>query len=594
MATRLAALAVIVFFLATAFRSGWRRAETDFPNYYTAALSMRKGLPVRDYYDWTWFQRQMNYAGIEQQLGGYQPQTPLTALPLVPLSYFPVQTAKRIWLLLNLGFLALTVWLLVEITGFRAGQITLVAFLGFGSLYSNFLYGQYYVFLLFLMTATFYFLDRGKLRASGFVAGMALGLKLYGGPLLLYFAVKKNGKAVAGFIAAIVCALTLAVAVFGWGDTHYYGTQILPRSLAGEIIDPYNSGNGTLATLLRRLFVPEPELNPQPVWNAPMVFFFLRPFLSLMVLGVTLVGIVKGRAVSQRRDFAWFVIATLLLSVNTASYSFILLLLPVTLLLVDAELTEKLFLLAWFCALCFPLRPGWSVVFPKLWILIVLFLVVGRPYLRLLSPKLLAGMAVGALLLASVNAWRNGASYRKEPGQRWERVATEKNAIFSSSPAVSRAGLFYQSIGSDRYILRWAHDGRIEELPFDGHAFNPTATSPEGTIHFELVAHGASTNMAFDPITKLVTPVTSGGPTSPTLSVVSPNRRWVAFESSQNGPRQIWLRNVASGAEERLTGGDCNSFSPAWELDSKAIIFASDCGRGIGLPSLYRAKISGP
>jgi len=29
-------------------------------------------------------------------------------------------------------------------------------------------------------------------------------------------------------------------------------------------------------------------------------------------------------------------------------------------------------------------------------------------------------------------------------------------------------------------------------------------------------------------------------------------------------------------------------------LDSKAIVFASDCDRGIGLPALYRAEIAGP
>jgi hypothetical protein len=34
-----------------------------------------------------------------------------------------------------------------------------------------------------------------------------------------------------------------------------------------------------------------------------------------------------------------------------------------------------------------------------------------------------------------------------------------------------------------------------------------------------------------------------------------------------------------------------NSDSPAWELNSTAIVFASNCGRGIGLPALYRAEI---
>jgi Tol biopolymer transport system component len=40
-----------------------------------------------------------------------------------------------------------------------------------------------------------------------------------------------------------------------------------------------------------------------------------------------------------------------------------------------------------------------------------------------------------------------------------------------------------------------------------------------------------------------------------------------------------------------LTGGNCNSSSPAWTLDSSSILFASDCGRAFGLPALYRAPV---
>jgi hypothetical protein len=40
-----------------------------------------------------------------------------------------------------------------------------------------------------------------------------------------------------------------------------------------------------------------------------------------------------------------------------------------------------------------------------------------------------------------------------------------------------------------------------------------------------------------------------------------------------------------------LTGGNCNSSSPAWALDSESILFASDCGRAFGLPALYRARL---
>jgi Tol biopolymer transport system component len=74
--------------------------------------------------------------------------------------------------------------------------------------------------------------------------------------------------------------------------------------------------------------------------------------------------------------------------------------------------------------------------------------------------------------------------------------------------------------------------------------------------------------------------------------VISPDKRWAAFMSSEFSTKHIWVRPLTGpGTALLLTGGDCNIFDPAWELDSRRIIFASDCGRGIGLPALYRARI---
>jgi Tol biopolymer transport system component len=107
------------------------------------------------------------------------------------------------------------------------------------------------------------------------------------------------------------------------------------------------------------------------------------------------------------------------------------------------------------------------------------------------------------------------------------------------------------------------------------------------------VANRVSTMMEFDPSTRRTTLQAMPVPADSAVSVVSPNGKWVAFESAQSGPTQIWLRNLASGQESLLTGGHCNSSSPAWEADSKAILFASDCGRAFGLPALYRARLEG-
>jgi hypothetical protein len=588
---RVLALLLLALFLATTVRLGWTRDETDFPNYYTAAVLVRHGAPLRDYYDWTWFQRQMNFAGIEHQLGAYVPQTPLTMLPIVPFASLSVRSAKQIWLALNLLFLAATLWMLSRATRIPIEFIAILMFLGYGSLHSNFLLGQYYVFLLFLLTLAFYCLDRGQSAASGFLCGVAFGLKLYGGAFLLYFLWKRNWKAVAGMLAAMAIAVSTAIAIFGWADVHFYASQILPRSLEGEVIDPYTSRIGTLTNFLRHSFVMEADLNPQPLWNVPGLFFFLRPFAVVLILALTLFGLALEGQGFHRRGFAWFTIAVLLLSSNAASYTYILLLLPVVLLLEHATPTEKLFLVFSYVALNFFLLPAWLPFFPKLWILAALLLFEGRQFWRPWSPKLWTAALVTAILVAAVEARRHTLDYALEPGRHFQRVALDQGTFLSTFPAVSNGGLFYQAMVRSGYVLRWLHDGQIEEFSFQGQVFHPVAPSFNGPIYLELVKNGVSTSMTFDPTTRGAAPSALAPVLSAGHSASSPDGRWIAFESAGDGPQQMWLRDVASGKVQLVAGGNCNNTSPAWEEDSRSLIFASDCGRGLGMPVLYRMSL---
>jgi Glycosyltransferase family 87/WD40-like Beta Propeller Repeat len=587
LAVNVVAVVTFLFGLAGPFRAGWTKSQTDFPNYYTAALALRHGLPLHEYYDWTWFARQMNYAGADG-FGAYTPQTPLTMLLMVPLTAFPVQGAKQIWLACNLLFLGLTIWLLTRVTRFTMAEIWLLVFCGYFALRTNFLYGQYYVFLLFLLTAAFYFAHRRRLVLSGVMTGVAFALKLFGGPFLLYFAARREWKALLSMILATLALLGLAVGLFGVCDVHYYATQILPRTLEGGSIDPYTPLVPTLSTMLTHLFMREAELNPHPVWNAPWLFFFLRTFLSLLIVAF-LVWQTSRRRNSDRRDFALFVIAILLLSTSTASYTFILLVLPVVLLLKEAAPKEAVLLVICYVLLTLPLHPTW--LFPKVWLLFVLFIGVGWPALR--ETRVRTALAATAIVavIALGDAAVHLRRYREEPAQRFERVAVQEGAMFSSFPAVSQAGVFYQSMGKDRYVLRWVHGGENEALSFAGQAFHPRVARDGRAIDFEMVANRTSTMMRFDPETRSATALDVPVVGDASGSVVSPDGKWVAFESAHEGPVQIWVREVFSGRVRRLTGGNCNNSAPAWELDSKSILFASDCGRAFGLPALYRANV---
>ncbi len=588
LARRLLLAAGCTFFLLTTFRYGCNRAASDFPNYYTAAVLVRERQPLREYYDWTWFERQMHYAGVEQ-LGGYVPQTPLTMLPLVGIAGFRVQTAKRIWLAFNLACLIATLWLLSRVTRFSMELITLLLFLGYPTLHFNFLYGQYYAFLLFLLTLAFYALNRGQDGRSGVLLGTAFALKLYGGPFAAYFAVKQRWKGVLAIIATTLCLALAAVAIFGWSEVAYFGTHIFPRALQGETLDPYSSLNGTLSTLLRRSFLREPDLNPQPIWNAPTVFFFFQPLLILAVIVFPLIALYRSN--NPKKDFAWFFIAVLLASPNTGSYTFLLLLLPLTLLLEGANRRTQVFLVISYAFLAIPLQPTWSWLFPKVWLLIALFVLVGREYWHLVSVKAACTATVLITIASAVAASFHLASYSQEPAQRWDQIGVQPGTLLSLSPAILRSGLVYQTIGKSQYVLRWVHDGRMEELRFPGDALQPVAESPDGPVRFELLAHGKSRFMLLDTNTKRAVQDIDPSPRPVLSSSISPDGNWTATTQTTNRTDQIWLRAVNGNAAVQLTGGNCNSSSPTWELDSKAIVFVSDCGRGVGWPALYRARV---
>jgi hypothetical protein len=72
---------------------------------------------------------------------------------------------------------------------------------------------------------------------------------------------------------------------------------------------------------------------------------------------------------------------------------------------------------------------------------------------------------------------------------------------------------------------------------------------------------------------------------------VSPDGRWLAFSKLQSGNWNLWLRDLSNGQTSRLTHAECNDTEAAWTSDSRTLVYASDCGRGLWLSALCRRRV---
>jgi hypothetical protein len=455
----------------------------------------------------------------------------------------------------------------------------------------NFLYGQYYVLLLLVLTLAYWCYVRQRRFLSGLLIGLGFGLKIFPILYLGYFLRKRDWKAFAGGLIGATGAVVISIAVFGGQANRVIVNQVLPWTLRGEGMDPYNLSSGSIATLLHHLFIYEPQWNPNPSIHAPWLFAVLLPLAQTLLFAPAIL-LAEPRGSEPRRlalEWSAVLLGSLAISTLPAGYHFTLLILPICLMWSAVEerggLVAVLAFLFLYAAIGYP---GWKTIgamspialfsVPRLYLMVLLcFLCYGllasqRPDGELSRDKGLWTGAFAVLMLLNI-----GAGLRHQNGlyadYLW-RLPTSAAMLQANGPATQNGTMLFTAMLPSGYRTAIQKDDSID---FDSGEVDQLAVTATSEARWTEETRGESTIIPSVPGRNEIR--------RGEFPVASPDGRWLAYLREEHGRDSIWLRDLDH--EQR---GDRSLTSPAYDalemtfLPNGSLIFSADLnGRRPGL-----------
>jgi hypothetical protein len=537
----------LVLFLALVTVSGgvlpaWRSLNTDFSNYYVPAALVRRHVSLDRAYEWTWLQRQKDHLEAGPSLVGFVPFPPLSAAPFLPLASMPPLPAKRVWLALNVVFLGCALLLLRQTTTVCLRRSLLITLLCVVPLETNLLYGQFYLFILALISGAYCAHLRDRRFLSGVLLATAASLKLFPGAFLLVFLWKKDWRAAFGVVSGLLALLLLSLSLFGAGVHGVFVAEVLPRALQSDQ-NPYVTRS--LGGIAMRLFMLEPVLNP-----APLAY---SPFLAAWGRGLVLTAMVAAFFLTVRRregkpalEWACFVLLLLLSSTMPASYHYCVMIFSA---IVGYDALQRmgkkrlsLVFVALFAASCLP---GPVAKFRVATVLGAFLLLLSVSSFGDTSRRLRLIVLSGAGVFACVLSWAGFLRLTGQANSYPNRLPFRSSAFRADNPVATPDGIFFSGMYDRGYRATLLADGTATTLDTEDDVLG-VAGSPNSRFKYLELAGRKSM------IARL-----EEGSLRPALwfegqqPKLSPNGEWLAFVREESGRGSAWVSSTQPGAAPR-------------------------------------------
>jgi hypothetical protein len=527
-----------VAFIGHSFVPGWRTLKSEFPNYYLAAELYHQHIPLDRVYEWTWFQRQNDHWGVREGLVSFAPNPPTSVLSLLPFTRLEPLAAKRVWLLLSLVCLLLSLWTLRRVTSLSLRRLILISLLCVLPLSVDFLFARHYVLILLFICTAYYAACLDNHWTSGVMWSAAAAMKLFPALAVILFIRKRNWRALAGLLAGATMFVAVSIFVFGLEVHRVFLREVLSQASRGDWLGPYALSQNSFITLWSCLFLIEPELNPSPLINSPTLYAVALA-VTVTVLVFVFLRSISDDKTPQATALHWAALVPLLLLLSTTTaldYSCLLIFTTIVgfdALLAMGDNNKALALLLLYVAACVPVPERISNWFPlsRLVATTALYALLlrsagggrsGLPARRWLAAGLIS---VAVLTLYNLHTLRN----RAEDFSR--RLPTPRDGYRFANPVPVGDRVAFTEMQPSKYGALLLTSGVIQNIAMSGDALSLAGSETGTMLYSELT--GRKSYVVRLPAERL-------GPVPETLTegqepALSPNGKWLAFIREEQG-----------------------------------------------------------
>jgi len=297
--------------------------------YYVAAQTIHAGEPGERLYDDDWFAARVMEASHGTVTDVYLANPPTLAVAWLPFAYLSVEASRRLWIALDVLYLAVAVWLIAAELDWSRRPWATLALSALVTLAvptrEQLALGQMYACLLLIHVIGWRTYIHRRNAFAGAALGLAMTLKVSGWPIGLLMLAQRRWSAAGWAIATVAGGVLMSLPWVGLEAWRIFLLQAIPRTLhwAAATLTAYQDTTG----FWQHLFRYDAELNPHPLSDAPAL-------ATLLTLS-TAVGACIALVVCTRTASVGFVAAvalTELLSPAAEQYHYVIMVLPLAVL----------------------------------------------------------------------------------------------------------------------------------------------------------------------------------------------------------------------------------------------------------------------